>query len=74
MAEWAMPWAFTDRLKIRDAASAFVASRAAERAYERKLRSVAERVRTTLATTKPEQAEKAPVSYTHLTLPTIYPV
>ena len=37
MAEWAMPWAFTDRLKIRDAASAFVASRAAERAYERKL-------------------------------------
>ena len=59
MAEWAMPWAFTDRLKIRDAASAFVASRAAERAYERKLRSVAERVRTTLATTKPEQAEKA---------------
>ena len=39
MAEWAMPWAFTDRLKIRDAASAFVASRAAERAYERKLRS-----------------------------------
>lgn len=66
MAEWAMPWAFTDRLKIRDAASAFVASRAAERAYERKLRSVAERVRTTLATTKPEQAEKALREYAEL--------
>lgn len=66
MAEWAMPWAFTDRMKIRDAASAFVASRAAERAYERKLRSVAERVRTTLATTKPEQAEKALREYAEL--------
>lgn len=66
MAEWAMPWAFTDRLKIRDAASAFVASRAAERAYERKLRSVAERIRTTLATTKPEQAEKALREYAEL--------
>ena len=69
MAEWAMPWAFTDRLKIRDAASAFVASRAAERAYERKLRSVAERVRTTLATTKPEQAEKALREYAELIVP-----
>lgn len=66
MAEWAMPWAFTDRLKIRDAASAFVASRAAERAYERKLRSVAERVRTTLATANPEQAEKALRDYAEL--------
>ena len=66
MAEWAMPWAFTDRLKIRDAASAFVASRAAERAYERKLRSAAGRVRTTLATTKPEQAEKALREYAEL--------
>ena len=69
MAEWALPWAFTDRLKIRDAASAFVASRAAERAYERKLRSVAERVRTTLATTKPEQAEKALREYAELVGP-----
>lgn len=40
MADWGTPWTFADRMKIRDAASAFVASRAAERAYERKLRSV----------------------------------
>lgn len=66
MADWGTPWTFADRMKIRDAASAFVASRAAERAYERKLRSVAERVRTTLATVNPEQAEKALRDYAEL--------
>lgn len=62
-------WSFADRKRFRDAASSFVASRGAERAYERKLRSVAERVRTILKSSTPEKAGQALDEYAALIEP-----
>lgn len=62
-------WSFADRRKFRDAASSFVASRAAERAYEKKLRSVADRVRTILKSSDPEKAGQALDEYAALIEP-----
>lgn len=53
---WSRPWTFADAAKA--GANEFTASRAAEREYERKLRSVAERIRNILLTSPPEAAEK----------------
>jgi SPP1 gp7 family putative phage head morphogenesis protein len=55
---WKQPWKFADVAKEKEAREGFTVSRAAERAYERQLRSVAERIRTTLETAPPEAAEK----------------
>lgn len=54
---WPHTWSFADAADRR--AEQFVASRAAERAYARQLRSVAERVQAVLATSQPQDAAKA---------------
>ena len=54
---WKQPWAFADAAKARESASAFVPSRAAERAYERQLVNVAGQIKNMLETTQPEKAE-----------------
>lgn len=58
---WPHTWSFADAADRR--AEQFVASRAAERAYARQLRSVAERVQTILATSQPHDAAKALDAY-----------
>lgn len=65
------PWSFADaaRKKADRRAEAFVASRAAERAYARQLRSVATRVQSVLATTSPEEAGAALDAYARVLEP-----
>lgn len=63
MSSWSRVWAFADAAKVKAEQKSFAASRAAERAYARQLRSVAERVQTILATSQPEDAVKALTDY-----------
>jgi SPP1 gp7 family putative phage head morphogenesis protein len=64
---WSRPWTFSDAAKA--GAGEFTASRAAEREYERKLRSLAERIRNILLTSPPEAAEKLLREYAALVEP-----
>ena len=64
---WKQPWKWADAAKQREEQSLFAPSRAAELAYERQLRSVAEQVRTALVTTgDPGKAEKLLREYAKL--------
>ncbi|MDR2054555.1 MAG: phage head morphogenesis protein, partial [Desulfovibrio sp.] len=54
---WKRPWKWDDAAAKQAAQKGFAPSRAAERAYERQLKSVAAQIQSTLKTSPPEQAE-----------------
>lgn len=54
---WKQPWAWADAAKATAEASAFSPSRAAEKQYERQLKSVAKQIKSVLATSAPADAE-----------------
>jgi SPP1 gp7 family putative phage head morphogenesis protein len=55
---WKRPWKWGDAAAKRETQKGFAPSRAAERAYERQLKTVAGQIQTILATAQPEAAEE----------------